>query len=67
MQPDPTIHLWMLDQELGRTMRQNALVRAVKEAQDPGDGFRVNRFDAAIRGGIKAVTRALRPAGTGSA
>jgi hypothetical protein len=67
MQPDPTIHLWMLDQELGRTMRQNAFVRAAKEAQDLDDGFRVNRFDAAIRGGIKGLRRALRPAGTGSA
>lgn len=70
MQPDPAIHLWMVDQELGRTLRQNALVRAAKEAKEAekaAGASSVNRFDAAIRGGIKALARALRPASTGSA
>jgi hypothetical protein len=68
VQPDPNIYLWMHDQELKRTMRQNALERQAREAQAPREGlpfpsFRVNR----IRSGIAGLRRALRPAGTGTA
>ena len=68
MQPNPIIYLWMHDQELQRTMRQNALERQAREAQAPREGlpvpsFRVNR----IRSGLAGLRRALRPAGTGTA
>jgi hypothetical protein len=66
--PDPTTYLWMHDQELKRTMRQNALERQAREAQAPREGlpfpsFRVNR----IRSGLSGLRRALRPSGTGTA
>lgn len=68
MQPDPIIHLWMHEQELGRTMKQNALERAARDADKPGARYRVTRFSAgSIRGGLAELRRSLRPAGTGSA
>lgn len=68
MQPDPTIHLWMHDQELKRTMRENALASEAKAAQALREGypvspFRINR----IRRGLTGLVRVLRPAGTGNA
>jgi hypothetical protein len=68
VQPNPIIYLWMHDQELQRTMRQNALERLAKEAQPPREGFpirifRVNR----IKSGLSALRRTIRPAGTGAA
>jgi hypothetical protein len=62
MQPDPITHLWMHEQELGRTMKQNALERAARSADKPAARYRVS-----LREGIALLSRALRPAGTGSA
>ena len=62
MQPDPITHLWMHEQELGRTMKQNALERAARDADKQAARYRVS-----LREGIAVLTRALRPAGTGSA
>ena len=68
MQPDPTIHLWMHDQELKRTMRSNALEREAKDAQARREGFPVNPIRTnRIRNGLNGLRRALRPAGTGTA
>jgi hypothetical protein len=68
MQPDPIIHLWMHEQELGRTMKQNALERAARDADKPGARYRVARFGiSSIRSSLDGLRRALRPAGTGSA
>ena len=68
MQFDPQIHIWMHEQEVQRTMRQNALERSAKEAQAKREGFpvsplRVNR----IRAGLNSLKQVLRPAGTGNA
>lgn len=68
MQSNPIIYLWMHDQELQRTMRQNALERQAKEAQAPREGFPINPFRVnRIRNGLSGLLRGLRPAGTGTA
>jgi hypothetical protein len=68
MQPDPIIHLWMHEQEVQRTMRQNALERSAKEAQAKREGFPISPFRVKrIRTGLASLRQALRPAGTGSA
>jgi len=68
MQPDPTIHLWMHNQEVQRTMRQNALLRAVKEAGESADQATIQAAHVnPIRQGLTALLRVLRPAGTGGA
>jgi hypothetical protein len=68
VQLDPTTHLWMHDQEIQRTVKQNALVRQARDAQAKRSGhpiasFRVSR----IRAGLSSLRRGLRPAGTGNA
>lgn len=63
MQPDPITFLWMHEQELGRTMKQNALERTARNADKPAARYRASR----LRDGIAALGRVLRPAGTGSA
>jgi hypothetical protein len=70
VQPDPTIHLWMHDQELKRTMRANALERTAREAnaQAKREGYPVGSFRVSkLRSGLNGLRRVLRPAGTGSA
>ena len=62
MLQDPKTHLWLFEQELGRTMKQNALERAARSADKPAARYRVS-----LREGIAFLSRALRPAGTGSA
>ena len=62
MLQDPKTHLWLFEQELGRTMKQNALERAARDADKPAARYRVS-----LREGIAFLSRALRPAGTGSA
>ena len=59
---DPKTHLWLFEQELGRTMKQNALERAARSADKPAGQYR-----ASLRERISVLGRALRPAGTGSA
>lgn len=68
MQFDPQIHIWMHEQEVQRTMRQNALERSAKEAQAKRDGFPVSPFRVSrIRAGLNGLKQVLRPAGTGNA
>jgi len=63
MQPDPRTHLWLYEQELARTMKQNALERAARSADKPAARYRV----ASLKDRIVVFGRSLRPAGTGSA
>jgi len=63
MQPDPITHLWLYEQELGRTMKQNAPERAARSANKPAARYRINR----LKDRIVVFGRSLRPAGTGSA
>jgi hypothetical protein len=60
---DPKTYLWLYEQELGRTMKQNALERAARDAHKPAPRYRVSR----LKDRIVLFGRALRPAGTGSA
>jgi hypothetical protein len=63
MLPDPRTHLWLYEQELARTMKQNALERAARSADKPAARYRVN----SLKDRIVVFGRSLRPAGTGSA
>jgi hypothetical protein len=63
MQPDPYTHLWMYEQELARTMKQNALERAARNTDKPALKFGLSR----IRDRITALRRVVTPASTGSA
>jgi len=60
---DPKTQLWLYEQELARTMKQNALERAARDADKPAGHYRVNR----LRERLAVLGRSLRPAGTGSA
>jgi hypothetical protein len=62
MQFDAETHLWLYEQNLARTMKQNALERAARDADKPAARYRVS-----LRERISVLGRALRPAGTGSA
>ena len=63
MLQDPKTHLWLYEQELARTMKQNALERAARSADKPAARYRVT----ALKVRLALFGRALRPAGTGSA
>ena len=62
MQLDPETHLWLYEQNLSRTMKQNALERAARDADKPAA-----RYRSSIRERIAVLGRSLRPAGTGNA
>jgi len=62
MPQDPKTHLWLFEQELGRTMKQNALERDARSADKPAARYRSSLLER-----IAVLGRALRPAGTGSA
>ena len=60
---DPKTHLWLHEQELGRTLKQNALERAARAADKPAARYRVS----SLKDRIVVFGRSLRPAGTGNA
>ncbi len=55
MQPDPITHLWMHEQELGRTMKQNALERAARDADKPAARYRASLRERIAAGSRDAV------------
>jgi hypothetical protein len=68
MQLDPYIQLWMHDQEIQRTMKQNALEREARLGQAKREGFPINALKVSrIRTGLTSLQRVLRPSRTGSA
>jgi hypothetical protein len=68
VQLDPYTHLWMHDQEVQRTMKQNALEREVRLSQAKREGYPISPIRLSrIRSGLAALRQILRPAGTGSA
>jgi len=69
MLPDPYIHIRMQEQELERTLRRAAHIRAAREANAarPRRPVGSERVGALTRSGIDLVRRALRPARTGRA
>jgi hypothetical protein len=68
VQLDPYTHLWIHDQEVQRTIKQNALEREVQLAQAKREGYPISPIRVSrIRGGLASLRQILRPAGTGSA
>ena len=68
MNIDPRTYLWMHEQEIQRTMRDNALAKSLKESQAKREGYPASPFRAnRIRTGLHSLQRVLRPSGTGSA
>src|SRR5262245_33789425 len=65
---DPVTYVRMHEQEVQRTVRQNALERSVKEAQAKREGFPISPFRVnRIRAGLNGLRQVLRPAGSGNA